>query len=98
MLLFVSSVKLIAEIALMALLGRFILGLLAGNRRETNLFWQLLDMLVRPFLRLARLLTPSLVIDRHLPLVAALLLGFIWLAALIGKINICVQLGMEACR
>lgn len=98
MLLFVSSVKLVAEIALMALLGRFILGLLAGAKRETNLFWQLLDMLARPFIRLARLLTPSLVLDRHLPLVAALLLGFIWLAALIGKINICVQMGLEVCR
>ena len=98
MLLLVSSIKLVAEIALMALLGRWVLGLLAGARRDSNLFYQLLNTLTRPFIAAARTVAPRQVLDRHVPLVAALLLGFIWVAALIGKINVCLSLGMEACR
>jgi hypothetical protein len=97
-LLFVSSIKLVAEIALLALLGRFILGLLAGAKRDSNVFYQLLDTLAKPFIHAARWVSPRQVLDRHLPLVAGLLLGFLWLGALIAKVNICLQLGMEACR
>jgi hypothetical protein len=95
---FVSALKLIAEIALMALLGQWLLGLLAGARRETNLFYKLLQVITQPFVRFARLVTPSIVIDRHVPLVAFLLLAFGWLAATMAKINLCLQIGVEACK
>ncbi len=91
-------VKLITEIALMALLGRFVLGLLAGARREQNLFWQLLDMTVRPFLWSARRITPRMVLDRHVPLVAFLLLAFTWVVVTLWRIQICVQIGVHLCR
>jgi len=97
-LLFVSTLKLIAEIALMALLGQWLLGLLAGAKRETNVFYRLLKIMTQPFIRLARLVSPRIVIDRHLPLVAFLLLAFGWLAATMAKINLCLQIGVEACR
>ena len=42
MLLLVMTVKLVAEIALMALLSQCLLALLAGAERETNLFYKLL--------------------------------------------------------
>ena len=54
MLLLVSSIKLIAEIALMALIGQWLLGLLAGATRDTNLFYQLLTVLTGPFIKGAR--------------------------------------------
>lgn len=95
---FVSALKLIAEIALMALLGQWLLGLLAGAKRETNLFYKLLQVLTQPFVRFARLITPRVVIDRHVPLVAFLLLAFGWLAATMAKINLCLQIGVEACK
>lgn len=95
---FVSALKLIAEIALMALLGQWLLGLLAGAKRETNLFYKLLQVLTQPFVRFARLITPRIVIDRHVPLVAFLLLAFGWLAATMAKINLCLQIGVEACK
>ncbi len=98
MLLFVSTLKLIAEIALMALLGQWLLGLLAGAKRETNVFYRLLKIMTQPFIRLARLVSPRMVIDRHLPLVAFLLLAFGWLAATMAKINLCLQIGVEACK
>lgn len=93
-----SAIKLIAEIALMALLGQWLLGLLAGAKKESNLFYQVLQIIGRPFVSVARLLTPKLVLDRHVPLVAFLLLLFIWLGATIYKIQICLQMGVELCK
>jgi hypothetical protein len=46
----------------------------------------------------ARRVTPKLVLDRHVPLVAFLLLVFIWLGATIYKIQACVQIGVEQCK
>jgi hypothetical protein len=97
-LLFVSALKLIAEIALMALLGQWLLGMLAGAKRETNFFYRMLQTMTQPFVRIARLLSPRIVLDRHLPLVAFLLLAFGWFVVTTIKINLCLELGVEACK
>lgn len=98
MLFFVTTVKLIAEIALLALLGQWVLGLLAGAHRHTNFFYQILQILGSPFVALARLASPKFVVERHLPLVAFLLLVFLWMAVTILKIRICLQMGVAACK
>lgn len=98
MLLLVEILKLLAEIALLCLLGQGVLALLAGPKREQNLFYQLFQVLTRPLLRGARLVTPKVVLDRHLPVVAVLLLSFVWLVATITKIDICVRIGVQLCR
>ena len=98
MLLFVEVVKLLAEIALLCLAGQWVLGLLAGKRREENLFYQLFQVLTRPVIRGARMLSPRVVLDQHLPLVAFLLLSFVWLAATFAKIDICVRIGVHLCK
>lgn len=98
MLLFVSSIKLVAEIALLALAGQWLLGLLAGAKRDSNLFYQLLAIVTRPFVRGARWLTPKVVLDRHVPLVAFLLLGFVWVFVTLAKVQICLEIGVQACR
>jgi hypothetical protein len=49
-----SAVKLLAEIALMAMAGQFLLGLLAGAKRETNFFYKLLQIITNPVTRSAR--------------------------------------------
>ena len=98
MLLLVSVLKLIAEIALMALLGQWLLGLLTGPKRETNLFYRLLQTMTRPFVQAARWLSPRVVIDRHVPLVAFFLLLFGWFVVTTIKINLCLEIGVEACK
>ena len=98
MLLLVSSLKLIAEIALLAFAGQWLLGLLAGRRRDTNFFYRLLQTLTSPFVRGARWITPRIVLERHLPLVAFLLLAFTWLVATVSKINLCLQSGVNLCK
>jgi hypothetical protein len=98
MLLVVTALKLITETALMVLLGQWLLGMMAGSRRDGNLAYQLLQIAGRPFVALARRLSPRVVVERHLPLVAALLLGFAWLVLTIFKIRICLQLGVASCQ
>lgn len=92
------AVKLVAEIALLALLGQGLLGWLAGDRRDQNIFYQILRILTRPFVFAARRLSPPVVLDRHVPLVAFWLLAFLWLGATVLKINICLQIGVALCK
>lgn len=97
MLLFVTSLKLVAEIALLCLVGQGVLGLLAGPRRDHNAFYRVLAVVTSPFVRGARWLTPRVVIDRHVPLVAFLLLAMVWLTATVARIGLCVEIGVERC-
>ncbi len=98
MLVLANVLKLIAEIALMAMLGQWVLGLLAGARREQNIFYQVLQIVGRPFVMLARVVSPRFVLDRHVPLVAFFLLVFMWLGATIYRIKACVEIGVEYCK
>lgn len=97
MLLIVSSVKLIAEIALMALAGQFVLGLLAGSKRDTNFFYRLFQVLTGPFTKGMRRITPRAVLDRHIPLATFVALLMVWLIATIARINICLKVGVQQC-
>ena len=94
----VSILKLLAEIALLAFLGQWVLALLTGPKRDQNLFYQVLQVLTKPFVRGARLVTPRIVLDRHVPLVAFLLLLSVWVGATIAKISICVEIGVQLCK
>lgn len=72
-------VKAVAELAFFFLLGRGLLYLLAGRGRRDNLFYQILRIVTDPVIRAARWLTPRLVLDAHIPLVAVLLVVWVWL-------------------
>lgn len=98
MLFVASTLKLIAEIALLALFGQWVLGLLAGAKRDSNLFYQILQIVGKPFVVAARFITPKQVIDRHVPLVAFLLLLFVWIASTLMRIRICLDIGVELCK
>lgn len=98
MLLLVSSVKLVVEIALLALIGQYLLGLLAGRKRDTNFFYRLLQVVTGPVVKGTRLITPKVVIDRHIPLAAFVLLTTLWMLSTAAKINMCLQIGVAQCR
>ena len=98
MLLLAEILKLLAEIALLALAGQGVLALLAGRRRQQNPFYQLFQVLTKPLIAGARLVSPKVVLDQHVPLLAALLLFFVWVVATITKIDICVRIGVHLCK
>jgi hypothetical protein len=98
MLTVVTALKLIAEIALFALCGQWLLGFLSGAARNGNPFYALLRLVGRPWVQLARWLSPRMVLERHLPLVAVFLLLIAWGGASIAKVGICLRIGMDLCR
>lgn len=98
MLLFLSALKLVCEIALMALLGQGLLALLAGQQRERNVFYQLLKVLTRPFTGAARLLAPRQVADQHVGFVAFFLLAVAWAVVTFEKLRYCISVEMVGCR
>jgi hypothetical protein len=79
-LLLLVMVKALAELAFMFLLGRGILYILAGHKREGNIFYGVLRVVTDPVIRAARLLTPRVVVDAHIPFVAVVLVVWVWLA------------------
>ena len=98
MFLVIVILKSLIELSLMFVVGRFILGLLAGVKRETNVFWQLLDVASKPSLWLTRRFSPKLILDQHIPLAAVSWLIIAWVLVVMLKIDLCLQVGAEACQ
>jgi hypothetical protein len=91
-------VHLLVTLGLLFLAGQGVLYVLAGHKRATNLFYQLFQVLTRPVIRLTRAITPKVIIDRHVPFVAFLLLVWIWLVlALMVLPDLACQLGRIEC-
>lgn len=98
MLLTIVILKSLIELSLMFIVGRFVLGLLAGVKRQTNVFWQLLDVAAKPSLWLTRKLSPKLILDQHIPLATASWLLVAWVLLVKTKIDLCMQLGASLCQ
>ena len=98
MLSFLNIAQLVLYIALLALAGQALLFVLAGANRDRNIFYQLLQIVSKPFTLLVRKLTPHLVADRHVPVVTFFLLLIAYAVVTFEKIGLCVQSGMEGCR
>lgn len=98
MLTLIVALKAVTEIALLALAGHALLGLLAGASRDHNPVYRLLELLSRPPRRMARWISPRVVLDRHVPLVACVLLVWAWLALTAIKLSVCLPAGgVSAC-
>lgn len=98
MLLTVVILKSLIELSLMFIVARFILGLLAGAKRHTNVFWQLLDVAAKPALWITRRVSPKLILDQHIPLAAVSWLLVAWVLVVKLKIDLCLQMGALACQ
>jgi hypothetical protein len=82
----------------MFIIGRFVLGLLAGPKRDHNVFWQLLDVASKPALWLTRKVSPRLILDQHIPLAASSWLLIAWVALVQLKVDMCLQMGANVCQ
>lgn len=94
-LLLIVVVKALAELAGMFLLGRGLLYLLAGSNRDKNLFYQVLCIVTNPVLKLTRAITPKIVIDRHIPYAAFLIVAWVWLAVVFVAIPEVCSAGVD---
>lgn len=98
MLTFLNLLQLILYIPLLALAGQGALYVLAGSKRQTNFFYQLLQLISKPFTSLMRRLTPSKVANEHVPIVTFFLLLVIYFVVTFERIDLCLQLGVEKCQ
>ena len=80
--------KALTEVAGVAFLGQGVLWVLAGARRDQNIVYNLFKTITSPVTKFTRLLTPRVVIDAHIGLVAFFLLIVLWLALTAFKIKL----------
>jgi len=101
MLTVLNIVQLLLYIALLALLGQAILYVLAGARRDTNVFYKLLQVLSKPFTLPVRKITPKQISDAQVPLVTFLLLAVLYAVVTFERANLCVtsnMVGQPGCQ
>ena len=101
MLIALNALQLVLYIALLALIGQGVLWVLAGARRDTNVFYKLLQVLSKPFTWAVRKLTPRQVSDRHVPFVTFFLLVIVYVVVTLERANLCVTsnlLGQPGCQ
>lgn len=98
MLLLVVIAKSLIELSFMFLAGRFLLGLLAGVKRQTNAMWQLLDVAAKPSLWITRKLSPKIILDQHIPLATASWLLIAWVFVVKLKVDMCVSAATSICQ
>ncbi len=95
-LLLIVATKAIAELAGLFLLGRGLLYLLAGAKRDSNLFYQVLCIVTNPLIRFTRLITPKMIIDAHIPYVAFLLVAWLWILVVFWIIpDVCASASVD---
>jgi len=80
--------KALTEIAGVAFLGQGVLWVIAGSKRDQNLVYKLFKTLTSPVTRATRAITPRIIIDAHIGLVAFFLLMVIWLGLTVMKVKI----------
>lgn len=97
-LLIVVMLKALAELALMFLLGRGILYILAGPKREGNFFYGIMRVVTDPVIRAARRLSPRFVPDAHVPFVAVALVVWVWVILVFWALPAMCASGAYDCR
>lgn len=88
---FLLALKTLIFVAGMCLLGQFIVGIFNWRRRHENFVYQVFEIVTRPVVRFVRLITPRVVLDQHVPLVAFLLLFFAYWAVGFWMRDVCLQ-------
>ena len=83
--------KALTEVAGVAFLGQGVLWVLAGAKRDQNIVYNLFKTITSPVTRFTRLITPRVIIDAHIGLVAFFLLIVLWLVLTALKIKMVLE-------
>ena len=73
----------LALVAALALFGQLMIGIFNWRARDQNLIYKLFQTVSSPVVKVVRLVTPKVVLDRHIPMAAFMLLlfAYFWLGA-----------------
>jgi hypothetical protein len=80
--------KALIEVAGVAFLGQGVLWVIAGSKRDQNIVYNLFRTITSPITKVTRAITPRVVIDQHIGLVAFFLLMVLWVALTAFKIKL----------
>jgi hypothetical protein len=83
--------KALTEVAGVAMMGQGVLWVVAGARRDKNAVYGIFKMITSPVMKATRWITPRVVLDRHLGLVAFFLLIVLWIGLTVMKIRIVLE-------
>ena len=83
--------KALTEVAGVAFLGQGVLWVIAGAKRDQNMVYNLFKTVTSPVMQLTRAITPRIIIDAHIGLVAFFLLLVIWVVLTAFKIKIVLE-------
>ena len=83
--------KALSEIAGVAMIGQGVLYVIAGAKRDQNAVFGIFKTITSPVMKATRWITPRIVLDQHIWLVAFLLLIILWLALTVMKIRIVLE-------
>ena len=83
--------KALTEVAGVAMLGQGVLWLVAGSKRDQNLFYGIFRTVTSPVMKATRAITPRVILDQHIGLVAFFLLIVLWLGLTIMKIKLFLE-------
>lgn len=80
--------KALTEVAGVAFLGQGVLWVIAGAKRDQNVVYNLFKTLTSPVTRVTRAITPRIIIDAHIGLVAFFLLLVLWVVLTAFKMKL----------
>ena len=83
--------KALTEVAGVAMIGQGVLWVLAGAKREHNAIYGIFKTLTSPVMKATRWITPRVVLDQHIGLVAFFLLMVLWLGLTVLKIKLFLE-------
>ena len=83
--------KALTEVAGVAFLGQGVLWVIAGAKRDQNMVYNLFKTVTSPVMQLTRAITPRIIIDAHIGLVAFFLLLVTWVVLTALKIKIVLE-------
>ena len=98
MLALLNTLQLVFYIAVLLLAGQGVLWLVSGAKAGNNLFYQIFQLVNKPWVRAARWMTPRQVADQQVPVVAFLVVGILYVAVTLAKIEHCVSVAMQGCK
>ncbi len=74
------------EVAMLLVLARSMVFAMSLGRHDQNPVHRVLKLATRPVDRLARVMSPRLILDQHLPVVSFFLLFWLWIALVMAKV------------
>jgi ABC-type uncharacterized transport system permease subunit len=83
--------KALTEVAGVAMIGQGVLWIISGAKRDQNPVYGIFKTITSPVIKATRWITPRVVLDQHLGLVAFFLLIILWLGLTVMKIGIVLE-------